>query len=271
MHNTNSSRAPQPFHTAHATHGAVQRLGTRTVQADAYTVLRDPITGRIAAAVADGIGDRDNSAWAARVGADHAATVALRTGSVARAIREARANRNWHDLGETEYDPERDYWSGEGDAVLAVVLVQPGADVVRVAWAGDCRVYRSGHTGDLEQITVDHTHGTYLRKLGVLDRDEPPCQADNIVLSRIAHGTIDTAAVPVELCRRLLLCSDGIGKQLGARLIGIDLEVADHAVQAAEFLAEDADVDGADPKRIHSDNITAVVLDLSQKPTGRQW
>lgn len=97
----------RPFHTAYATYAAAQRQGTRTVQADGYAVLRDPITGRIAAAVADGIGDTTDSAWVAR------SEFAVRCGSPARAVREARARRNLRDLGCPDYDPDRDYWPGE--------------------------------------------------------------------------------------------------------------------------------------------------------------
>lgn len=264
-------RPARPFHTAYATYAAVQRHGTRTVQADAYAVLRDPITGRITAAVADGIGDTEGSAWVARVGADEAAGTAMRCGSATHAIREARARRNLRDLGYPDYNPNYDYWAGESDAVLAVAVVQPGATAVRVAWTGDCRVYRLGHTGLLEQVTTDHTRGEHLRELGFLDRDAPLCPADSIVTSRLAHGPIGTASVPVELTRRLLLCSDGIGKQLDAADIALDLDTADHAAEAAEWLAAAADIGGVNPQLTDSDNITAVVLDLAQQPTGRQW
>lgn len=160
--------------------------------------------------------------------------------------------------------------------MLAVALVQPGATAVRVAWAGDCRVYRLGHTGFLEQVTTDHTRGEQLRRLGFLDRDAPRCPADSVVTSRLAHGPIGTAVVPVELTRRLLVCSDGVGKQLDATVIGLDLGSADNAAEAVDCLVADADVDGVtvdgvDAQRTRSDNITAVVLDLAQQPTGRYW
>lgn len=51
---------------------------------------------------------------------------------------------------------------------------------MRVAWVGDCRVYRLGHTGVLEQVTIDHTGGEHRRQLGIIDRDAPPCPADSI-------------------------------------------------------------------------------------------
>ena len=255
----------RPVHTAHASYGTAQRQGTRTRQADAYAVLRDPITGRVAAVVADGIGDRDEPAWAAQVGADYAATVAVATGSPARAIRQARAHRNLRDLGCPDYDPTYDYWPDEGDTVLTVAVVEPGASAVRVAWVGDCRAYRVGHTDTVEQVTTDHTRGEQLRRLGVIGRDEPPCQADSIITSRLAHGPIGTATIPAELVRRLLLCSDGIGKQLDAEQIGINLVCADHPATAARWLADDA------AEHPHSDNITAVVLDLPQRPAGHHW
>src|SRR5262249_23616377 len=95
------------------------------------------------------------SAWVARVGADHAAEGALRCGSATQAGRDARPRRNLRDLGYPDYDPEWDYWPGESDTVLAVTVVEPGATSIRMAWVGDCRVYRLGHTGILQQVTSD--------------------------------------------------------------------------------------------------------------------
>jgi serine/threonine protein phosphatase PrpC len=263
---TYQGRAARPFHTADATYGVAQHQGSRAVQADAYTVVRDPVTGRIAAVVADGIGDRDESAWIARVATDYAATVAVRTGDPARAIRAARAHRNLHDLGCPDYDPDRDYWWGEGDTVLAVAVINPGAGEIPVAWTGDCRIYRLGHFGALDQVTTDHTEGERLRRLGILERDAPLCRADSTVTSRLAYGPIGTAAVPVELVRRLLLRSDGIGKQLDVPILAVDLDCADDAVDAAESTVADAAA-----ARSGSDNVTALVLDLAQSPTGRHW
>jgi serine/threonine protein phosphatase PrpC len=142
----------------------------------------------------------------------------------------------------------------------SVAVVQPGAPAVQVALAGDCRVYRLGHTDVLEQVTTDHTRGEQLRQLGFLDRDAPPCAADSVVTSRLACGPIGSALVQVELTRRLLLCSDGVGKQLDAAIIGLDLGTADHAAEAANWLAADADVDGVDVQRTRGDNITAVYV-----------
>lgn len=255
---------PRPFHTAYASYATAQQHGSRTRQADAYAVMRDPITGRVAAVVADGIGDRDEPAWAAKVGADYAATVAIATGSPARAIREARAHRNLRDLGCPDYDPTYDYWPDEGDTVLTVAVIEPGATAVRVAWVGDCRVYRMGHTDLVEQVTTDHTEGEQLRRLDIIGRDEPPCRADSIVTSRLAHGPIGTATIPAELVRRLLLCSDGIGKQLDIDEIGINLTCAGHPATAAGWLVDDA------AQHKHSDNATAVVLDLPQHPTSHR-
>lgn len=263
--------APRPFHTAFTTFGAVQLQGSRKVQADAWAVDRDPQTGRVAAVVSDGIGDREESAQVARIGADYAAAVAARTGSPARAIREARVRRNEIELGHAVYDPEWDYWYGEADAVLAVAVLVPGTAAVRVAWVGDCRVYRLGHTGILQQVTTDHTQGEYLRSNGYLDRDAPLCKADSVVTRRLAYGEIETATIPVELARRVLVCSDGIAKQIEARTIGFDLEAGEDAQDAAWLLAEDAVLNGGNELGRYSDNITSLVLDLAQTPTGRHW
>ncbi|OLF13492.1 hypothetical protein BU204_27235 [Actinophytocola xanthii] len=100
-------------------------------------------------------------------------------------------------------------------------------------------MYRLGHTGGLEQVTTDHTRGEQLRRLCLLAHDPPSCAADSVVPSRLAHGPIGAALVPVELTRRLLLCSDGVGKQLNATVIGLDLDTA----EAADWLAADAETD----------------------------
>ncbi|GAB3902442.1 hypothetical protein GCM10029964_092930 [Kibdelosporangium lantanae] len=155
--------------------------------------------------------------------------------------------------------------------MLAVAVVTPGAADIQVAWCGDCRVYRSGRFGLLEQVTEDHTQGALWRRTGRLQPGHPLCQLDSVVTSRLAEGEIGSATIPAHLAHRVLVCSDGIGKQLDADDIAFDLGDVCTARETAENLAQAADVGGLDPDRTYSDNITAVVLDLAQTPTGETW
>lgn len=54
--------------------------------------------------------------------------------------------------------------------------------------------------------------------------------------------------------------------QLDDAVISLNLDTADYAAEAVEWLAADADVNGGDAERTDNDNITAVVLDLAQQP-----
>ncbi len=214
-----------PWHAATA-------LGGRTVNADAIAAYTDPATGRSAFVVADGVGDSEAAAHAARLAADVAAVAAVTEGARGSILAAARALPD------------------EGDCVLVVAV--PDALSCDVAWVGDCRAYHSNGRV-LEQITVDHTVAEYYRSRGgrVLPRMEHlvTTSVRTVVPERI--GTSRTG-----LTRgRLLLCSDGVHKPLPATRLRATIDRPESPERVAALLVAAAMAAGG------RDNATALVVD----------
>lgn len=222
---------------------AASHVGRRRVNADATAAHRDPITGRAAFVVADGIGDADLAAHAARLAA-HTAAVAAASGMTAEGAIVA-AQR----AVETAL-PDLD----AADAVLAVAIPDtgPSGTSCDVAWVGDCRVYHwNGRV--LEQITTDHTLAEYFRSRG----HEVRPRMEHMVTTSVRTAPPDrigrtrTGLGP----GRLLLCSDGVYKPLP---VGELRELLDRP--AAPELVAGYLVDSA-LRYGGTDNATALVVD----------
>lgn len=119
----------------------------RAVNADAVATRRDPASGELVFAVADGIGDTPRSAEAAR----KAVTAAVATPVAQGAIQAMLA-------------AQQALLLDEDDCVLIVAM--PFTDRVssgyRIAWVGDCRAYLWDDR-TLHQLTSDQTVAAYLR------------------------------------------------------------------------------------------------------------
>jgi serine/threonine protein phosphatase PrpC len=133
-----------------------------------------------------------------------------------------------------------------------------------VAHVGDSRAYRL--RGDhLEQLTRDHT---FIAGLSV-DRCE-----ENLAASYSLHHLLTRAVgvepeVEVDVIDELvmesdvvLLCSDGLTREVSDSEIGWVLRGAQHAQEAADQLVTLANEAGGD------DNITAIVLRHASKNSG---
>jgi PPM family protein phosphatase len=186
--------------------------GARRYGADATAYRRARY--RMAIAVADGVGDSLDAAWAGQVAADTAVRAGLGGGAL-EALAEAR------DVV-LSVDP-----AGAGDSALVVAVgeCRTGWDV---AWVGDCRAW-TWADGALEQVTTDHTVAQRLRELG----DQPPPPATEHVLT----SSLRSRLVPDGFVRvppgPLLLTTDGVHKTLGPAEI--------------EAALRDADARGGDP------------------------
>ncbi|MFE5284333.1 PP2C family protein-serine/threonine phosphatase [Nocardia sp. NPDC056611] len=220
----------------------VTRLGRRTVNADAFATFTDTRSGRSAFVVADGVGDHLAAARAARLAASIAAKVAVTEGAQA-AILAAQK-------GLVDELPE-----SAADCVLVVAVLpsqgQPDGPC-DVAWVGDCRAYRwNGRV--LHRMTTDHTVAEYFRARG---HDPLPGMRHLVTTSvrTVRPGDIGRASTGSS-AGRLLLCSDGVGKQLGMPLIKSILAQGSSVGQVAEGLV------GAALARGGTDNTTALVVD----------
>lgn len=217
---------------------AVSDRGARTVNADSTAVHTDPVTGRTAYVVADGVGDTEAAAMAAQLAARVAAEVAVTEGAGQAVLAAQRAL--------LAAAPDED----GGDCVLVVAV--PHEFSCDVAWVGDCRAYHSNGR-ILEQITVDHTVAEYFRA-----RNQP-------VVPRMEH-LVTTSVRTVRPDRigttrtgmaggRLLLCSDGVHKPLSAGVVRSVLDQPTDPASVAETLVAEALAVGG------TDNATALVVD----------
>jgi protein phosphatase len=124
---------------------------------------------------------------------------------------------------------------------------------------GDSRVYRlSG--GMLEQLTVDHSVVQELVDSGRISREEADVHPQGNVITRAVgfHDAPvpDYRVVPVEVGSRIVVCSDGLTKELTTHGIRHFLMSHPAAADAAGALVEAALDNGG------RDNVTVIVLDV---------
>jgi serine/threonine protein phosphatase PrpC len=149
---------------------------------------------------------------------------------------------------------------GSGTTVTGVAL---GVISDEPAWIvfniGDSRVYRLVG-GVLEQLTVDHSIVQELVDSGQITRDEADTHPHSNVITRAVgfHETPipDYRAIAIEPGMRLLVCSDGLTKELTSYGIRHFL-MADRAPdRAASDLLEAALGNGG------RDNVTVLIVDV---------
>ena len=168
------------------------------------------------------------------------------------------------DLGKQVTDDQRS--AGTTVTGAALVLSESG-----LAWAvfniGDSRVYALVD-GELEQLTRDHSVVQQLVDAGSITRDEADIHPHANVITR-AVGLMeppipDVDMVPVSAGSRMLLCSDGLTKEITD--VGIEhfLESTATAEEAASELLKHA------LENSGRDNITVIVIDvLAVTPPGQ--
>lgn len=153
---------------------------------------------------------------------------------------------------------------GVGTTVTGAALTM-SEDVL--AWAvfniGDSRVYLFENAA-LEQVTRDHSVVQELVRAGQLDaRDAENHPEANVITRAVGFGgspILDVWLVPVRPDTRLLVCSDGLTRELDdAHLRGVLAEGLG-ALETAEILRDNALTAGG------RDNVTAVVVDIVAAP-----
>ena len=141
-------------------------------------------------------------------------------------------------------------------------LVRVG-DSAYVGGVGDSRVYRLT-SGELEQLTKDHSLTQALRDAGTISDEEARTHRYKNVLYRYLgtrDGSKGTGARPLPLNAgdRYLICSDGVTDGIGAAKIRELLAAGGDPQSAAERIVAAAQEGGS------RDNITAVVLFVDAK------
>ena len=207
-------------------------------------------------AVADGMGghaagDEASAAVVMRL-AEYMSGDFASTDDIARALRQAS-----DDIGEIAGSRDR---AGSGTTVTGIALTIQGR---RPYWAvfniGDSRVY-SLVDGVLTQVTVDHSAVQAMVDSGritALEAESHPNR--NIITRAVGFGknpVPDLWFIPVSEGARLLICSDGLTKEVDVDLIRLLLAEATDADDAAGLLLEAALAAGG------RDNVTTLVVEV---------
>jgi protein phosphatase len=142
---------------------------------------------------------------------------------------------------------------------VAAVVVTDGEERIAVANVGDSRAYVFAH-GDLTQLTEDHSVAEELVRQGQISPDEVDTHPQRHILTRalgiFPEVEVDVWEVLPYVGDRLLLCSDGLVREIADDQIAGVLRRLSDPSQAAQDLVARARAAGG------SDNITVVVVDV---------
>lgn len=212
-------------------------------------------------AVADGMGghragDLASSAVVTRL-AEHGGTASLSIGQVDEALQLAVEDMG-RNFGITD--------AGSGTTITGVGLVEVnGAPSWLVFNIGDSRVYVL-QGGVLEQLTVDHSVVQELLDAGAITHDEAEIHPHGNVITRAVGfhelPIPDYRVLAIEPGMRVLICSDGLTKELTGHGIRHYLTSNSTAAAAADELVAAALGNGG------RDNVTVIVLDVLEVETG---
>jgi protein phosphatase len=153
---------------------------------------------------------------------------------------------------------------GMGTTVTGAALVlQNDEPFFAVFNVGDSRVY-SFERNELAQVTVDHSVVQELVDAGVLTRDEAEHHPDSNIITRAvgfnATPVPDFWMLPLRSGLRLLVCSDGLTKELSDDRIRLHMAAALSAAETASALVDAALASGG------RDNVTTIVIDVLEAP-----
>nr|WP_245190124.1 protein phosphatase 2C domain-containing protein [Leucobacter exalbidus] len=155
------------------------------------------------------------------------------------------------DAGDTEL--------GAGTTVTGVFLSTEDEPTWRVFNIGDSRVYQY-FKGALSQITVDHSVVQHLIDTGAITPEEAETHPHaNVITRAVGFGEAavpDYTSLALIAGQRLLICSDGLTKELTDVGIQHFLATCETAEEAASMLVKQAlDNSGRD-------NVTVIVIDV---------
>ncbi len=176
------------------------------------------------------------------------------------AIIEALNLATWdiHQLDEADH--------GIGTTVTGVALsLADGHPVLTSFNVGDSRVYRfSGN--DLVQVTTDHSMVQEMVDSGQLSAEQAEQHPDSNVITRAVgfsvEPEVDVRVLPLEAGTRLLICSDGLTKEVPLERLRLHLAARLSARETANALVDAALAQGG------RDNITVIVVDVVRAPGG---
>jgi len=134
-----------------------------------------------------------------------------------------------------------------------------------LAHVGDSRAYRL-RGGELEQLTQDHSFVAEQVRRGLLSEEEAERSSlQNVLLRALGvDGEVNVTLDEQLLVEgdTILLCSDGLTRELSNAQIAAALDEAEDSQEAADRLVELANQAGGE------DNVSAIVVRTSPKPVG---
>jgi len=234
---------------------AASNVGRRRAANEDSFVAKPPIF-----AVADGMGGHSAGDVASAAVVTRLAEIAtvpfLDTDNIDRAL--ARATDDITLEGETEF--------GIGTTVTGAALTLHEGDAYFAVFnIGDSRVYLFDHN-ELSQVTVDHSVVQELVDAGQLTRDEAEHHPDsNIITRAVGFGVVPTADIwllPARPGVRLLVCSDGLTKEVSDERIRLHLAAGLTPVETGGALIDAALAAGG------RDNITTIIVDVHEAVPG---
>jgi serine/threonine protein phosphatase PrpC len=167
------------------------------------------------------------------------------------------ANRVVHQAA--EQSPEQ---HGMGATVVAIWLADQRMSLAHV---GDSRVYRL-RGGELDQLTQDHSFvAEQVRRGSMTEQEAATSNLQNVLLRALGVDPEVEVEVDEHILLEgdtILLCSDGLTRELSRAQIAAILGDAEDAQEAAGLLVELANQAGGE------DNITTIVVRHAAKPAG---
>ena len=167
------------------------------------------------------------------------------------------ANRTVHQAAQ-----QNTMQTGMGATLVAVMLTEERANIAHV---GDSRVYRF-RNGNLESLTQDHSFIAEQVRQGLMTEQEANnSNLQNVLLRAVGVDADVEVEVNEELLAEddaLLLCSDGLTKELSDGQIATVLGEIDDPQAAADRLIKLANDAGG------SDNISVIVLRQAPRLVG---
>jgi PPM family protein phosphatase len=156
-------------------------------------------------------------------------------------------------------------WSGMGTTVVAALI---HGDLLSFAHVGDSRLYLVRH-GSMQPLTTDHSWVVEQVRSGLLTEEEAERSPHRNIVTRALgiDRQVDITLGELPLCPndRLLLCSDGLTRDLRAAGIRENVMAAGDAQAATQRLVTLANSAGG------NDNITVVVLAVHEPPHQGIW
>lgn len=153
---------------------------------------------------------------------------------------------------------------GVGTTATGVALsLDAGRPVLTVFNVGDSRVYRFAGN-DLTQITTDHSLVQEMVDSGQLSLEQAESHPESNVITRAVGFSIepevDLTRLPLVPGMRLLVCSDGLTKEVPLERLRLHLAARLSARETANALVDAALAQGG------RDNVTVIVVDVVRAP-----